>query len=432
MNDTLLEAFRTRVRLPPPPPFYYIFSLSVLFNSMKSLLESWNKFLNEEDRLDEPDPLVLNISDISDSGFCAYNPTINAYAQESPENIAEMLIFVIATQRQRWYEVVARFPMLMKYIKQNDGLLTGEEFQDFPQPIKSLILGFRKNAIDYIWRNRERLYSSMMSDINKYNNAKSGTIEKEEAMFSIYLKFLTVPGLGLPKAAFASQLIIGRLGCIDSINLNIYKGLDPEGKLIKTDKDGKVGFKTAGKKLDTSSNLYRITKGGVELAQKYVEFLKQIADMNSTTEANISKSLWDTWVEIVAKKINLDGDLEVVMPGGKRFKIPNDYSKKASKGDSDHAGKFRDKWMGKITGKDVSRQHHPEKMFEGLLKESSGTTIRKVLREAIKRGLFEVIRKKDGQYCLVAKTGRNLGCYDSKKGAEKREKQVNYFKHKEG
>tara|TARA_R110000824_G_scaffold270827_1_gene459273 strand:- start:163 stop:1131 length:969 start_codon:yes stop_codon:yes gene_type:complete len=322
--------------------------------------------------------------------------------------------------------------MLMKYIKQNDGLLTGEEFQDFPQPIKSLILGFRKNAIDYIWRNRERLYSSMMSDINKYNNAKSGTIEKEEAMFSIYLKFLTVPGLGLPKAAFASQLIIGRLGCIDSINLNIYKGLDPEGKLIKTDKDGKVGFKTAGKKLDTSSNLYRITKGGVELAQKYVEFLKQIADMNSTTEANISKSLWDTWVEIVAKKINLDGDLEVVMPGGKRFKIPNDYSKKASKGDSDHAGKFRDKWMGKITGKDVSRQHHPEKMFEGLLKESSGTTIRKVLREAIKRGLFEVIRKKDGQYCLVAKTGRNLGCYDSKKGAEKREKQVNYFKHKEG
>ena len=88
--------------------------------------------------------------------------------------------------------------------------------------------------------------------------------------------------------------------------------------------------------------------------------------------------------------------------------------------------------MGKITGKDISRQHHPSEMFESLLRESSSITIRQVLREAIIRGLFEVIRKKDGQYCLIAKTGRNLGCYDSKKGAEKREKQVNYFKHKEG
>tara|TARA_R100000664_G_scaffold33717_2_gene51698 strand:- start:408 stop:1607 length:1200 start_codon:yes stop_codon:yes gene_type:complete len=399
---------------------------------MKLLLESWKRFLKEEDRLDEPDPLVLNVADIGDSGFCVYNPTINSYAQESPENLAEMLIFVIATQQQRWYEVVPRFPILMKYIKQNDGLLTGEEFQDFPQPIKMLILGFRKRAIDYIWNNRGKMYSSIMSDINKYNNAKSGSIEKEEAMFNTYLKFLRVPGLGLPKAAFASQLIIGRLGCIDSINLNIYKGLDPEGKLIKTDKDGRVGFKTAGKKLDTSSNLYQLTKGGVKMAEKYVEFLRQIAAMNKTTEANVSKSLWDTWVEIVAKKINLQGDLEVIMPGGKKFKIPNDYSKKASKNDGDLAGKFRDQWMGKITGKDISRQHNPSEMFEGLLRESSTTTVRQILREAVVRGLFEVIRKKDGQYCLVAKTGRNLGCYDSKKGAEKREKQVNYFKHKEG
>ena len=39
------------------------------------------------------------------------------------------------------------------------------------------------------------------------------------------------------------------------------------------------------------------------MAEKYVEFLRQIAAMNKTTEANVSKSLWDTWVEIVAKKI---------------------------------------------------------------------------------------------------------------------------------
>jgi len=57
-------------------------------------------------------------------------------------------------------------------------------------------------------------------------------------------------------------------------------------------------------------------------------------------------------------------------------------------------------------------------------------TIRSVIKEAVKRGLFEVIKKEDGKFCLKSKTGRNLGCYDTKKGAEKREKQVNYFKHK--
>jgi len=34
-----------------------------------------------------------------------------------------------------------------------------------------------------------------------------------------------------------------------------------------------------------------------------------------------------------------------------------------------------------------------------------------------------------GKYRLYSKTGKNLGTYDSKKGAEEREKQVQYFKH---
>lgn len=44
--------------------------------------------------------------------------------------------------------------------------------------------------------------------------------------------------------------------------------------------------------------------------------------------------------------------------------------------------------------------------------------------------LDEVIRKKSGKYCLFSKkTKRNLGCYSSKAGAMKRERQVQYFKH---
>ncbi len=40
------------------------------------------------------------------------------------------------------------------------------------------------------------------------------------------------------------------------------------------------------------------------------------------------------------------------------------------------------------------------------------------------------IKKKGSKFCLIAKTGRNLGCFATKKGAQKREKQVSFFKRK--
>lgn len=43
--------------------------------------------------------------------------------------------------------------------------------------------------------------------------------------------------------------------------------------------------------------------------------------------------------------------------------------------------------------------------------------------------ISEIIRKVGDQYRLYSKKGKNLGTYDTKAGAEKREKQVNYFKH---
>jgi hypothetical protein len=44
--------------------------------------------------------------------------------------------------------------------------------------------------------------------------------------------------------------------------------------------------------------------------------------------------------------------------------------------------------------------------------------------------LDEHIVKKGSKYCLMSKkTNKNLGCYPTKAGAKKREKQVQYFKH---
>jgi hypothetical protein len=43
-----------------------------------------------------------------------------------------------------------------------------------------------------------------------------------------------------------------------------------------------------------------------------------------------------------------------------------------------------------------------------------------------------MITKRKGKQCVISRsTGRSLGCYDTKKEAEKREKQVVFFKNLE-
>jgi len=330
---------------------------------VKLIFENWKRYLKEAEDSEEGEKSnVLDLSSELHSGFCEFNPLINQYAQASPENMAEMLIFVIATQRQRWYEVVEKFPILMAFIKERDTLLDprgafvnskGKTMYSLPKDISILTLGFRKNAIQSIWEDRNSFYQEIMAFINVFNNAGNDTIAKEEAQFDIYLRLLRVPGLALPKAAFASQLIIGRLGCIDSINMNLYKGLDPKGELITVDKrTGAPQFKKLGKK--KTGKIISLTPGGVKLAKKYIEFLQHIAEM--TGAKDISRQLWNSWVEIVAKKINVGGDLQVILPGGEKFSVPNDYSRKRSQS-------FTQKY-GKPTGHEISKQHDPRELSE--------------------------------------------------------------------
>lgn len=42
----------------------------------------------------------------------------------------------------------------------------------------------------------------------------------------------------------------------------------------------------------------------------------------------------------------------------------------------------------------------------------------------------EIIRKVKGGYRLMSRKGKNLGTYPTRAGAEKRERQVQFFKHK--
>lgn len=41
-----------------------------------------------------------------------------------------------------------------------------------------------------------------------------------------------------------------------------------------------------------------------------------------------------------------------------------------------------------------------------------------------------IIRKVGGEWCVMSESGKKLGCYKSRKEAEKRLKQIEYFKHR--
>lgn len=317
---------------------------------------------------------------ISCQGFKPMNPIINQYAQSSPETLAEMLIFVQVTMQQSWDNVVAAFPVVMDFIKKYDTLRPSEllnrektiekskPFYNYPPEIAKVLQGGQLDTATLIWDNKDSIYSRLIPSIKKYNRNRDSNqlIATEDAAFELYLKLLELPGLGFPKAAFAVQLIIGKLGCIDSINIQIYNKVKGSNNLFKIDDKGKHIFKTVTSAKKDKEGFKNLQNIHVEFARNYVNYLNEIAALAGGKDA--SPMLWDAWVKIVAAKINKAGpksSLNILIPDEEETRlinIRNKYAYQPTKDSLPRADKFRDKYKGKITPQDVSRQHFPPEM----------------------------------------------------------------------
>lgn len=339
----------------------------------KLILESIGEGSDIEIDLDLTQP-------ISCQGFKTMNPKINQYAQSSPEALAEMLIFVQVTIQEAWPNVVAGFPVVMDFIKKYGTLRPsellnisksgekGKQFYNYPPEIEKVLQG-KLDAATFIWDNKDSIYSRLIPSIKKYNRNRDSNqlIATEDATFELYLKLLELPGLGFPKAAFAVQLIIGKLGCMDSINMQIYNKIKGSNNLFKINDKGKHIFKTitsAKKNVEGFKNLETIH---IKFAKNYVDFLNEIAALAGGKDA--SPMLWDAWVKIVAAKINKAGrnsSLNILIPDDDKetrlINIRNKYAYEPTENTLVRADKFRDKYKGKITPQDVSRQHFPPEM----------------------------------------------------------------------
>ena len=465
---------------------------------MKLLLESWKRFLNEEDRSsEEPEWLeqwqqtLLNqmeelslgeakkprprtpqnirpFKDESESGFCLYNPKINNFARKNPDQLAETILFVFGTMQTPWPKFVSYYRFIVDAIKQGEDIVSYVKAPKNPGSwdkwsdknpgldkstwqmeksvyraeaeknrlrrlpiIKNVYLkanGIREKDLtdeqnDYIdkavgstafiastpgtrfwapvWENRNSIYETLAPLID---NVKQNPNDPSH-LLQLYTQVLKIPGLAKSKAGFLVQLLVGKLGCIDSIWSKIFKATDPEFAA------------TIASALSSSPGARARETTWVTHAKKYVDMLKAFEESTGMD----SKELWDGWVDQVALQIQTPGRYmgEYVLygPDGQEIlsgEVPYNYGGPLTKEkkpkpsttspyydeietgyDPDktreaglHSYDEEDEERVKKLAHKISKQHNPGEI--GYLKENA---IRRTLKEAIKRGILEAIKR---------------------------------------
>lgn len=297
------------------------------------------------------------------SGFCKDVPEVNKFAQSSPESFATTVIFVIGTILKAWPIVTDKFPYLMTFIEAHNGLYkdprdliplddpSGPKVATVNKEEESMLsLVFGKQgvpqAIHYIWRKRKQFFDEIVPLLKNFNNAQSEK-DHDDAAKEIYKALIPLPGIGYPKAGFAAQLLLGKFGCIDSINMQL---LPDELKIkYKTLFSKEGGFVSANKIAGTEETLPRYKGAGRDGKDKADLYLELLDDLEKIIgKGAISKLLWDSWCDLVETKMmfptskipvvglyhNLDKEGNKINPDLPSFPptmVPSEYGKENSR-----------------------------------------------------------------------------------------------------
>jgi len=367
-------------------------------------------------------------NDDESSGFCLYNSEINDFARQTPDNFAQVVMFVMATIQVNWSTFIPNFKFCVDFLK---------KYGEFPPPGKSTaaspggrvegldfvlsdsskfkmkkyrtqnlmgkkeykrsskrggpykdykVSGYRQNILtalsnpkdplfpsldvdkeedrerlaavsggiaqltsipattaggnpyNILWSNRQRLYNLFIDALS------NGAMDDPVALHSLLMTF---QGLGIPKAGFGVQLLIGRLGCIDSINQAMIYGGDIPPALKQSIKKGEPG--EVRDKMKQASKAYR------DMLNEFKDFLGE--------QGNESQYLWDLWCKMVAFQINNPGvpyAIRMQDPRTKRMRVVG--RKAGSLYRTGEVKKYRD-FMGmdddkRVTQRDIARDHY--------------------------------------------------------------------------
>lgn len=261
------------------------------------------------------------------SGFCLHNQQINKFAKSNSTNMFIVFAFVFYTIQKEWQIVRQTFPEFLKWIfedavRKDNWNYKGQSFHQYAN-----LLGASKKTpnqavyLANLWKNKNSIYSNIMRLMKDDGTSLSNSSEFEIWKY-IYQH---VNGLGITKAAFATQLIVGKFGCIDSVNTRAYD------TLLRADikeKGKKSGFTLTKRKknkkiiLDKQGNPIWdvVAKNSIIGMKGYAAFLDTLQDLYGD---NISKVLWNDWCQIVGQKIvkSGSGDEIVLNVNNQEFKI---------------------------------------------------------------------------------------------------------------
>jgi hypothetical protein len=184
--------------------------------------------------------------------FATHQPIIGAWARKSPDNFARVCQFVVLTIRQSLNEVKPAFDDI--------------EFGEDPEAARGRLFGFKARAWAEAWQYRQANLA-FLEHIE--NDPDASPRQKDLAM----LEFVCgLYGFGPVKAGFLLQLVFGRVGCLDTHNLNRFR-IKPSA--VKSSLFARLKTPAARKRFLT----------------RYLDLCEEFGGC---------EKLWDSWCEYVA------------------------------------------------------------------------------------------------------------------------------------
>ena len=246
---------------------------------------------------------------------------IKSFAQSGPDQMAQVLMFSPLTANVGFAAHWDNFPIMMNILKtffpneidlasvmsstlrdiplnvrDAKGRLEYDSWPSEPSEILRLIVmsfdapraklretiaGWKFRTIAYIWNNRRELYAKCMA-------ANASGDDRE------LLRILSmIPGAGAVKGGFMAQLVFGRIGCIDTHNVDIYRTVYPDLASIIEPKQWNFPKRLTKADLRLGREF---PASGEKKIDRYLDAVKRLADRHIG-----SQQLWDVWVDFVAK-----------------------------------------------------------------------------------------------------------------------------------
>jgi len=325
------------------------------------------------------------------SGFCLHNPEINKFALKNSTQMFIVFAFVLYTIQKEWQIVHHTFPNFMKWVFTEAIHKDNWEYGDQPFSIYGHLMGGggnqSKTSAPYLrelWLNKERIFDNIK---NLYAGSTATSSLSDSADYKIFKYiFNNIKGLGIVKSAFACQLIIGKFGCIDSVNMRAYRNIidadidtkQDKSSFKRTPREGKRGIVT-----DKEGNPvfdYKVKDSGRGFVG-YNEFLQALEALYGQ---NISQTLWNDWCRIVGQKVVKAGTGDkITLQVNKDIVVINPYKPKSHirgllDAEKENLAQFEDPGLGISLGhlNAIKRgaEHMPESFIEWLLlKEQAGS-----------------------------------------------------------